>query len=211
MVTAQNEGRRVAQARVYGVDDRFWRFHGVAGVNGPENRAAFVSPALARQLESKVDESILVRVQRPTDVPLESLHGQRDKLGRLIRLTVARVLPADSLGEFSLEAQQGEVSADLRAARAPATGPGNPRPGEHLLVSTGLSPPADPRAALRALVRQHAQLDDLGLSVEAVDAAGVLAVGSGAGILDDRARAGGNGRTRRHRDAGGRAVHIPGQ
>ena len=48
MVTAQNEGRRVAQARVYGVDDRFWTFHGVSGVKGPENRDAFLSPALAQ-------------------------------------------------------------------------------------------------------------------------------------------------------------------
>ena len=48
-VTAQNEGRRMSQARVYGVDDRFWRFHGVANVNGPANRDALISPALARQ------------------------------------------------------------------------------------------------------------------------------------------------------------------
>ena len=56
-------------------------------------------------------DSILVRIQRPTDIPLESLHGQRDNLGRSMRLTVANVVPADSLGEFSLEAQQGEVAA----------------------------------------------------------------------------------------------------
>src|SRR5512132_3162274 len=49
-VTAQNEGRRLAPARVYGVDDRFWRFHGVGGVSGPTNREAFLSPALARQI-----------------------------------------------------------------------------------------------------------------------------------------------------------------
>src|SRR5512134_2297493 len=46
-VTAQNEGRRVAQARVYGVDDRFWRFHAVADVSGPAERDALISPALA--------------------------------------------------------------------------------------------------------------------------------------------------------------------
>jgi len=110
-VTAQNEGRRMSQARVYGVDDRFWQFHGIANVNGPANRDALISPALARQLDARAGDSILVRVQRPTDIPLESLHGQRDKLGRSMRLTVANVVPADSLGEFSLEAQQGEVVA----------------------------------------------------------------------------------------------------
>ena len=184
-VTAQNEGRRVAQARVYGVDDRFWRFHGVSGVTGPENREALLSPALARQIAVSAGESILVRVQRPTDIPLESLHGQRDNLGRSLRLTVATVLPADSLGEFSLEAQQGEVSAvfvplsrlqqDLDVAARVNT----------LLVSSGLSPPADAPAALRELVRREAQLEDLGYLVETVDAPGVLVIGSATGLLDD--------------------------
>ena len=41
----------------------------------------FISPALARQLGARSGDSILVRVQRPTDIPLESLHGQRDNLG----------------------------------------------------------------------------------------------------------------------------------
>jgi len=185
MVTAQNERRRVAQARVYGVDDRFWRFHGVPHVNGPENRSAFLSPALARQIGSAAGESILVRVQRPTDVPLESLHGQRDNAGRSLRLTVADVLPADSLGEFSLEAQQGDVSAVfVPLARLQQDLEIDGRVNT-LLVSSGLSPPEDAPAALRGLVRRQAQLGDSGFLVEPVDSAGVLAIGSGAGLLDD--------------------------
>jgi putative ABC transport system permease protein len=185
MVTAQNEGRRMAQARVYGVDERFWRFHEVDGVTGPDNREAFLSPALARQIAAGNGDSILVRVQRPTDIPLESLHGQRDNLGRSMRLTVANVLPADSLGEFSLEAQQGEVSAvfvpltrlqqDLDIAARVNT----------LLVSSGLSPPADAAAALQMLVRRESDLDDLGYQVETAESPGVLVVGSAAGLLDD--------------------------
>src|SRR6188474_1384392 len=184
-VTAQNEGRRISQARVYGVDDRFWRFHGVANVNGPANRAALISPALARQIDSQPGDSILVRIQRPTDIPLESLHGQRDNLGRSMRLTVAKVVPADSLGEFSLEAQQGEVAAvfvplarlqqDLEISGRVNT----------LLVSTGLSPPPDAAGALRALVRRNAQLEDLGYSIETIDPTGVLSIGSAAGLLDE--------------------------
>jgi putative ABC transport system permease protein len=184
-VTAQNENRRVAQARVYGVDDRFWTFHDVSGVSGPDSREAFVSPALARQLGASLGDAILVRLQRPTDVPLESLHGQREGLGQSIRLTVADILPAESLGEFSLEAQQGDVSAvfvpltrlqqDLEITGRVNT----------LLVTSGLSPPADPSAALRALVRREAQLDDLGFLVDAVDSTGVLAIGATAGLLDE--------------------------
>src|SRR5262245_719504 len=185
MVTAQNEGRRVAQARVYGVDERFWRFHGVAGVTGPKDREAYLSPALARQIAWGNGDSVLVRVRRPTDIPLESLHGQRDNLGRSLRLTVANVLQADSLGEFSLEAQQGEVSAVFVPLARLQQDLGIPGRVNALLVSTGLSPPADAPAALRALITREAQLEDLGYLVETVDSPGVLVIGSSAGLLDD--------------------------
>ncbi len=185
MVTAQNEGRRVAQARVYGVDDRFWQFHGVSGVSGPLDREAFVSPALARQLAANTGESILVRVQRPTDIPLESLHGQRDTVGQSVRLTVAEILPGESLGEFSLEAQQGDVSAVFVPLSRLQQDLDIPDRVNTILVSSGLSPPADAAAALRSLVRREAQLEDLGYQVETADAPGVLVIGSGSGLLDN--------------------------
>jgi ABC-type lipoprotein release transport system permease subunit len=184
-VTAQNEGRRVAQARVYAVDDRFWRFHGVTGVNGPESRAAFVSPALARQLDAGMGDSILVRMQRPTDVPLESLHGRRDNLGRSVRLTIDNVLPPESLGEFSLEAHQGDVSAVFVPLVRLQQDLEIPDLVNTLLVATGSRPPPDAAAALRALVRREARLDDLGYRLETLDSPQVLIVGSGAGLLDD--------------------------
>ncbi|HEU4689636.1 MAG TPA: ABC transporter permease [Vicinamibacterales bacterium] len=185
MVTAQNEGRRVAQARVYGVDDRFWQFHGVSAVSGPLDREAFVSPALARQLAANTGESILVRVQRPTDIPLESLHGQRDAVGQSVRLTIAEILPGESLGEFSLEAQQGDVSAVFVPLSRLQQDLDIPDRVNTILVSSGLSPPADAAAALRSLVRREAQLEDLGYQVETADAPGVLVIGSGSGLLDN--------------------------
>jgi len=184
-VTAQNEGRRIAQARVYGVDDRFWRFHAVTNVNGPEDRDALISPALARQIDSRAGDTILVRVQRPTDIPLESLHGQRDNLGRSIRLTVASVVPADSLGEFSLEAQQGEVAAVFVPLTRLQQDLGIPGRVNTLLVSSGLSPPPNAAGELRALVRRNAQLEDLGYSIETLEPTESLSVGSAAGLLDD--------------------------
>ena len=156
-------------------------------------------------------DSILVRVQRPTDIPLESLHGQRDNLGRSMRLTVAKVVPADSLGEFSLEAQQGEVAAvfvplarlqqDLEISGRVNT----------LLVSTGLSPPPDAAGALRALVRRNAQLEDLGYSVETLEPTGVLSRRLRRRPSRRGTRESGNQRARRNRDAGERAVHVSGE
>ena len=80
-----------------------------------------------------------------------------------------------------------------------------------LLVSSGLSPPADAAAALRALVRREAQLDDLGYLVETVDSTGVLVVGSGAGLLDDAHAKAAMSALEGDRDAGERAVHVSGE
>src|SRR5262245_32499333 len=44
-VTAQESGRRVGGVAVYGVDDRFWQFHGMGDVTGPAVRDALLSPA----------------------------------------------------------------------------------------------------------------------------------------------------------------------
>jgi len=111
VVTVQDSGRRAGGVRVYGVDERFWRFHGVSSVAAVGERDGLVSPALARQLALPPEAAILVRVQRPSDMPLESLQGKKDDLGRTLRTIVRGVVPASSLGEFSLEPQQGEVLA----------------------------------------------------------------------------------------------------
>ena len=43
-VSDQESGRRAGQVRVYGVDDRFWRFHGVTAVTGPGGLDAHAQP-----------------------------------------------------------------------------------------------------------------------------------------------------------------------
>ena len=53
LVTEQDSGRRASRVQVYGVDDRFWRFHHVAGRTGPADREAFLSRALAADWGNK--------------------------------------------------------------------------------------------------------------------------------------------------------------
>jgi len=184
MVVDQASGRRAGQVRVYGVDDRFWRFHGV-DVTGPGRQESYVSPALAGQLGIDEGASALVRVQRPTDVPLESLHGRRDDLGRTLRVTVARVLPPEALGEFALEATQGEVLAVFvplgrLQEELEATGQVNA-----LLVAGRGEVTEETTAAVEALLRRHATLADVGLEVEALEEPGVISIGSPTGLLDE--------------------------
>jgi putative ABC transport system permease protein len=101
---------RAGGVQVYGVDDRFWRFHGV-DLQTPEGNDVLLSQALARELGAEAGETIILRIEKPSEVPAESLHGRKDELGRTIRFTMRQSLTPGSLGEFSLRPQQGAVRA----------------------------------------------------------------------------------------------------
>ena len=106
-------GRRSSGVQVYGVDDRFWAFHGLdtsSSVN-PTGREVLLTESLADELGSRPGDTILVRVEQPHDVPGEFLHGQKEETGRTIRLTARESLSESGISEFSLHPQQGDVHA----------------------------------------------------------------------------------------------------
>ena len=105
-VTHEASGRRAAGVLVYGVDERFWQFHGQ-----PPPEGVVISPALAAELGADARDVLLVRLQKPSAIPLESLFGRKDDVGRTVRLDVAGVQPRERLGEFALRPQQSEVRA----------------------------------------------------------------------------------------------------
>ena len=109
-VSHDESKRSAGRVFVYGIDDRFGRFHGVEGLT-LEGREAFVSPALASELGAKDGDGITLRVARPTDIPLSTLQGRKEITGERIRLNVKRVLDRASLAEFSLAPSQGPVLA----------------------------------------------------------------------------------------------------
>ena len=182
-VSVQGGGARAGQVLVYGVDERFWRFHGVDAVSGPNARDALLSPALARELAVEAGTTILVRVERPSDIPIESLHGRKDDLGHTIRATVQSVLPRESLGEFSLQARQGEIRAvflplpllqrELEITQGVNT----------VLVSAKPDAGSSAAATLEQLVRSRAQLEDLGLTLRILDGRNTLALEADGGLL----------------------------
>src|SRR5688572_16401410 len=84
VVTHEPSGRRASGVLLYGVDERFWRFHGLAPRDG-----VFVSPALRAELDARNGDVLLTRVQKPSEIPLESLFAHKEDVGRTVRLTVA--------------------------------------------------------------------------------------------------------------------------
>jgi ABC-type lipoprotein release transport system permease subunit len=139
-------GRRAAKVQVYGVDDRFWRFQGDAG-EPPRGREVLLSAALARELGARAGDAVLLRVPRPSAIPIESLHGRKENIGQTIRLTM-RGGPAH---EFSLRPQQG----DLRAVYVPLS-----------RLQRDLAEPNRVNTILarnRPDLKRHYRLEDLGL------------------------------------------------
>jgi ABC-type lipoprotein release transport system permease subunit len=186
MAVDQANGRRALRVAVYGVDDRFWTFHDVAAP-GPArgSRDALVSPALAAEIGVQEGSTVLLRVQKPSDIPIESLHGRKDDPGQTIRVTVKAVLAAGKLGEFSLQPQQGDVRAifvPLDRIQADLDVPGRINT---LLAATKSGTTADSNAALSALIRKHHRLEDVGLSLAIIESQGAVAIQSDAGLIDE--------------------------
>ncbi|MEO6213328.1 MAG: ABC transporter permease [Vicinamibacterales bacterium] len=173
-VTHEASGRRAGGVVVYGVDERFWSFHGVAAPDGPA-----VSPALAAELGASTGDVLLVRLQRPSEIPIESLFGRKEELGRTIRLTLSTVLMRDRLGEFSLRQQQ----AEHRAVFAPL-GRIQRDLGVVGKVNTILVSGADEHGTASAAGRVFS-LDDLGIKVRPAASGTGIIVDSSSGILSE--------------------------
>jgi putative ABC transport system permease protein len=178
-VSDQVSGRRSSRVLVYGVDDRFWRFHDVASVRGPSGRDALVSQALAADIGAGVDSTVLVRIERPSAIPIESLHGRKEDAGRTLRLDVRAILGPADLGEFSLRPQQGAVRAIFVPLARIQQDLGLRGRVNTLLVSGGAEGGA---GALDAILRARFALEDIGLTTRVVGDA--VAVESAAGLID---------------------------
>jgi ABC-type lipoprotein release transport system permease subunit len=183
-VTDQSTGRRSSQVAVYGVDDRFWQFHGVART-GPGGRDAFVSRALAADIGASDGGTVLVRLERPSAIPIESLHGRKEDVGRTIRLTVRAVLDRDALGEFSIRPQQGDVRAVFVPLRRLQQDLEIGQKANAMLVADRATPEVnDPAAFLDALLKKNARLEDYGLTLRILDPERGLALEADAGVID---------------------------
>ena len=99
-------GRTAARVQVFGISDAFLRFHGLPG-EAPRGREAWVSEALARELGAEQGAPLILRIAKPSDIPLGTLQGRREDAGERIRLSVTTIADRAALGEFSLVPAQG--------------------------------------------------------------------------------------------------------
>jgi putative ABC transport system permease protein len=178
-VSEAESGRRASSVFVYGVDPRFFAFHGIADPGlGP--REALVSEALAAELGAKAGTTVLVRVEHAEDVSGATLFGRRDDRGRTLRVLVKAVAGAAAMGDFALAPGQQAVKAvfvPLRLAQRTLA-----REGQ---ANTLLFAAPEGADGVATAVGRALQLDDLGVRVRALPARTVLSVENEGGLLDE--------------------------
>ena len=189
VVVHEPSKRRAGGVKVYGVDERFWKFHGVTGITPPEDRNVLVSQSLATELGSNQGETILLRIEKPSDIPVESLHGRKEDPGKTIRLNVTSVLGGESIGEFSLQPQHGAVRtvfvslAFLQREMEAEVGVGGINT---ILVSRqpGVQA-AEQNQRITALLKEKATLADLGLKLRLVNNGQSISLESNSKLIND--------------------------
>ncbi|MEW5982309.1 MAG: FtsX-like permease family protein [Acidobacteriota bacterium] len=174
--------RRSRAVQVYGVDDRFWHFHGIART-GPSGRTALVGRALAEALGIKPGDDLLLRLDTAGWIPRESLFGRRESVGRTIRLTAGEILDADGLGEFTLQSSQQQVLAVfIPLARLQRDLAQSLRINAILVAG---SPEPVGAGQVRSVLERQFSLQDVGVTIRPLPARQALAVESARVVLDD--------------------------
>ena len=185
-VSHPDSERRAQGVAVYGIDDRFFAFHRTTA-SAPAAGDVLLSPALAAELRPAADEAVVVRVERPSAVPLDSLHGRRDDAGRSLRLTYGGQLDRASMGEFSLAPAQTAVRAAFVAlSRLQAAIDQPDRVNTLLMAPAGESTSLDVPGVRRAL-RDALEAADLGLTFEPAHGSPVVIVNAASGLVADQA------------------------
>jgi putative ABC transport system permease protein len=172
VVTEEASGRRSARVHVYGVDGRFWGFHGVPEPQGA-GRPAWLSEALAAELGPQPGATLLVRVPSVAAIPGSSLFGRRDDLGRTVRVAYASALDAGRLGEFALRPQQQAARAIFVPLRLLQRSLGQEGRVNTVLLADG----APPDLGFAP--------EDLGVTLRPVAGGRAVAVEAASGLLDD--------------------------
>ncbi|HSQ19051.1 MAG TPA: ABC transporter permease [Blastocatellia bacterium] len=190
LVIDEQSGRRASGVQVYGVDDRFWKFHGRAGeVRAPNEREALLSPDLARELGSQPGHATLLRIEKPSAIPAGSLHGRKDDLGRTIRLDFRETLAASKLGEFSLRPSQGAVRAIFVSLPRLQKDLEQPEKVNNILVADK-SPGKDLTMAgppvIAGILKDNLSLEDLGVKLRVLDSQRGIALESQTAMISDQ-------------------------
>jgi ABC-type lipoprotein release transport system permease subunit len=166
-------GRKEAyDVNVYGVDERFWQFHGVEPPQGYTARAALVGAPLAAVLDANPGDALLLRIETGGTVPGETLYGRKGETSRTIRFDCGGIASAVQLGEFALRPSQATVYSVFVPLKRLQRELGQPAAANTILIA-GVTPEDESDRLLKVL-RERLAPADLGVRVRSTT------IGSGA-------------------------------
>ncbi len=185
VVTHSDSNARAGGVAVYGIDERFWKFHG-SNIAPPDGNDLVASAALASELNAKPGDTLILRIEKPSAIPVESLHSRKEDLGRSVRLNLREALPPGSIGEFSLRPQQGAVRAIFLPLKKLQRNLEQDDKANAILLSAkgGTSFQLVPQAA-EQLIKEKFTLADLSLKLLTLNAAQAVSLESDSAVLSD--------------------------
>jgi putative ABC transport system permease protein len=183
VVIREETGAQVSNVNVYGIDERFWKFHGADSQTSPTDRLSLVGSSLAQQLDVRTGDGLLLRVETPQAIPREWLYGRRDTIGKTIRLGCGGILPENRLGEFALRPSQGNVFSIFVPLKRLQKDLAQAARINTILFSR--HDPAHGLDSLRADFVRRLTLTDLGLKVRAFPSGAGFSLESDRIVLDD--------------------------
>ena len=183
VLVREASGRRAYGVNVYGVDERFWRFHGIAEPARFGDRAAIVGEPLAVHLGVQPDDALLLRIESDREIPGESLYGRRESAGRTIRLTCGGIAAPPLLGEFALRPAQGAVFSVFVPLKRLQRELAEPSRVNAVLFKSGSG--QDELPQIRRALHEQASLADVGVRLRPAAGTAVTAVESARILLDE--------------------------
>jgi putative ABC transport system permease protein len=105
--SAQDASARANRVQVLGVDEHFWRFANQSpAFSNVAPDSVVLNQALAEQLKSKIGDTILLRVQKPSLLSRDAPISPQEDSAVALRLKVQAVVSPEQLGGFGLQANQ---------------------------------------------------------------------------------------------------------
>lgn len=101
--TSPDGKERANQVQVCGVDKAFWQLG--EGTNDPGD-GVILNQRLATQLNTKVGEQVVMRVEKPTFLGRDAPLSRDEESVAALVLEVKKILPDSGFGRFSLQANQ---------------------------------------------------------------------------------------------------------
>lgn len=183
-------GSRVNKINILGVDHRYWTLDDTFKADtefSTSGRSIVLNEPLARELDVKPGDDVLVRLENKRDIPVETLLGRREGTVRSLRLTVRKIISAEGLGGFSLNPTQYHpfnayipLATLQRALKQPHRAntiliAGKSDSGDAAQENTGL---------LQNLINQKIRLTDLGLNLRRNQELGYYALESNSMLIE---------------------------